>query len=121
VKVGRNDPCPCGSGLKYKNCHLRAAGEDEPADRLWSRLHDLSMRLPTDLLRFVRSRYGLELVDEAWREFTLFEEEVFDKDSIHLPVFMPWFFYDWQPDPEQTMVAQDGIGAFPAASAPCRR
>ena len=20
-KVGRNDPCPCGSGLKYKNCH----------------------------------------------------------------------------------------------------
>jgi preprotein translocase subunit SecA len=20
-KVGRNDLCPCGSGLKYKNCH----------------------------------------------------------------------------------------------------
>ena len=20
-QVGRNDPCPCGSGLKYKNCH----------------------------------------------------------------------------------------------------
>ena len=20
VKVGRNDPCPCGSGKKYKNC-----------------------------------------------------------------------------------------------------
>jgi len=20
-KVGRNDPCPCGSGRKYKNCH----------------------------------------------------------------------------------------------------
>lgn len=24
-KVGRNDPCPCGSGLKYKKCH----GKDE--------------------------------------------------------------------------------------------
>ncbi len=24
-KVGRNDPCPCGSGKKYKNCHLREA------------------------------------------------------------------------------------------------
>ena len=23
VKVGRNDPCPCGSGKKYKNCHGR--------------------------------------------------------------------------------------------------
>lgn len=20
-KVGRNEPCPCGSGLKYKKCH----------------------------------------------------------------------------------------------------
>jgi preprotein translocase subunit SecA len=25
VKVGRNDPCPCGSGKKYKSCH----GQDE--------------------------------------------------------------------------------------------
>jgi preprotein translocase subunit SecA len=23
-KVGRNDPCPCGSGKKYKNCHMRS-------------------------------------------------------------------------------------------------
>jgi preprotein translocase subunit SecA len=22
-KVGRNDPCPCGSGKKYKQCHMR--------------------------------------------------------------------------------------------------
>lgn len=27
-KVGRNDPCPCGSGKKYKKCHL---GEYDPA------------------------------------------------------------------------------------------
>ncbi|WP_367880845.1 SEC-C metal-binding domain-containing protein [uncultured Alistipes sp.] len=20
-RVGRNDPCPCGSGKKYKQCH----------------------------------------------------------------------------------------------------
>lgn len=25
VKIGRNDPCPCGSGKKYKSCH----GKDE--------------------------------------------------------------------------------------------
>jgi preprotein translocase subunit SecA len=24
-KVGRNDPCPCGSGRKYKRCHGVAA------------------------------------------------------------------------------------------------
>ncbi|HHX32016.1 MAG TPA: SEC-C domain-containing protein, partial [Bacteroidales bacterium] len=25
-KIGRNDPCPCGSGKKYKKCCL---GKDE--------------------------------------------------------------------------------------------
>ncbi len=25
-KVGRNDPCPCGSGRKYKHCHGRPGG-----------------------------------------------------------------------------------------------
>jgi preprotein translocase subunit SecA len=24
-KVGRNEPCPCGSGKKYKNCHGKLA------------------------------------------------------------------------------------------------
>jgi preprotein translocase subunit SecA len=26
IKVGRNDPCPCGSGKKYKNCCLKKHG-----------------------------------------------------------------------------------------------
>jgi len=29
VKVGRNDPCPCGSGKKYKKCCGSAAGDGE--------------------------------------------------------------------------------------------
>jgi preprotein translocase subunit SecA len=24
-KVGRNDPCPCGRGKKYKHCHGQLA------------------------------------------------------------------------------------------------
>ena len=28
--LGRNDPCHCGSGRKYKQCHL---GKDEEAER----------------------------------------------------------------------------------------
>jgi preprotein translocase subunit SecA len=27
--VGRNDPCPCGSGKKYKNCHYRQVQEQQ--------------------------------------------------------------------------------------------
>ncbi len=32
-KVGRNDPCPCGSGKKYKKCHL-ASDEAAASERL---------------------------------------------------------------------------------------
>ena len=28
-KIGRNDPCPCGSGKKYKNCCGRNKGMDD--------------------------------------------------------------------------------------------
>jgi len=29
-KIGRNDPCPCGSGRKYKQCHGRGTSGSEP-------------------------------------------------------------------------------------------
>ena len=32
AKIGRNDPCPCGSGKKYKNCCL-ASGKYETYSR----------------------------------------------------------------------------------------
>ena len=28
-KIGRNDPCPCGSGLKFKKCHSRRDVDEE--------------------------------------------------------------------------------------------
>jgi SEC-C motif len=30
-KPGRNDPCPCGSGKKYKNCHMLQEKESSTA------------------------------------------------------------------------------------------
>ncbi len=40
-RTGRNDPCPCGSGKKYKNCHYRQIQEQRasaaPADPRRSR------------------------------------------------------------------------------------
>jgi len=30
MKLGRNDPCHCGSGKKYKQCHLE---KDEAKER----------------------------------------------------------------------------------------
>jgi len=28
-KIGRNDPCPCGSGKKYKKCCINKTNQDE--------------------------------------------------------------------------------------------
>ncbi len=33
-KVGRNDPCPCGSGKKFKHCHGASMGDSDPAARI---------------------------------------------------------------------------------------
>ena len=31
-KIYPNDPCPCGSGLKYKNCHGRKGAPPLPEE-----------------------------------------------------------------------------------------
>jgi hypothetical protein len=33
AKISRNDPCPCGSGKKYKNCCLHKDRERYPIDK----------------------------------------------------------------------------------------
>ncbi|WP_368860677.1 SEC-C metal-binding domain-containing protein [Bradyrhizobium sp. Arg816] len=33
-KVGRNDPCPCGSGKKFKKCCLGSQSLNEPLSGL---------------------------------------------------------------------------------------
>jgi len=32
-KIGRNDPCPCGSGAKFKNCCIDKVEKKMRADR----------------------------------------------------------------------------------------
>jgi hypothetical protein len=40
-KVGRNEPCPCGSGRKYKACHLDSPGEIGSVEAAKAFLHKL--------------------------------------------------------------------------------
>ncbi len=34
-KVGRNEPCPCGSGTKYKHCHGGSGPAAQPPEKQW--------------------------------------------------------------------------------------
>lgn len=49
AKIGRNDPCPCGSGKKYKNCCLLLEGSEggigTPFDRYNSLMASLKLKL----------------------------------------------------------------------------
>jgi hypothetical protein len=107
---GRNDPCPCGSGKKYKHCCWRAAvaSADSPEALSWRRvrraLDEFSMA--STMLPFVAETYGPDAIEEAWEEFTG-AEEPFDPETPHIQVFMPWFFHRWSPDPYSTEVADD--------------
>lgn len=115
-KVGRNDPCPCGSGRKYKQCCLAVASA--PTDLLWHRVRQVIEPLIADLLAFARREFGENLIEEAWAEFTLGDERAsFSPETVHRTVFIPWFLYDWHPDPLDTAVPDDLVGQFPIAAA----
>jgi len=51
-KVGRNDPCPCGSGLKYKKCCLKK-GTEQPASvhsaLQYAKRHNILLKGPEDV------------------------------------------------------------------------
>jgi hypothetical protein len=103
MKPGRNDPCPCGSGRKYKHCCLLKA-DTVPADELlWRRVRRAIDPLPRELLREAQRHFGAIGLAEAWHEFQLFEsEEPFDEESPYASLFFAWFLHDWLPDPADT-------------------
>lgn len=107
MKISRNDPCHCGSGKKYKQCCLdKQAAMASPGDLAWRRLRHVMEGFPSRMLRFVDDAYGVDALDEAWDEFVLWDEhdEGFDPETPHQQVFMPWFFHQWMPDPDETNV-----------------
>jgi hypothetical protein len=112
MKPGRNDPCPCGSGRKYKQCCLAKDAAPSPDELLWRRLRrDLDGLLPELLAESVR-HFGRSGVEEAWDEFNLWpetdepEDQEFDETSPYAPLFLSWYVYDWLPDPPDTEVPE---------------
>ena len=84
--VGRNDPCPCGSGKKFKRCHLlvEEARPATPLERAQA-MHRLDQRLVGELLQFGRRRFP------RWNPPMEFEE--IGGNSGDLPLFVPWAAY----------------------------
>jgi len=97
-RLGRNDPCPCGSGKKYKRCCLSSV---EAKDFLARRLRHAEGELALDILDYAGKRYGEGLLGEAWAEFTFAVEKPGDprEHPEFETSFLPWFLYNWVQDP----------------------
>jgi hypothetical protein len=94
-KIGRNDPCPCGSGKKYKHCCL--GDHPSSSDSLWSRQRDASDHLTREIMRSAARKFGQQ-IEDAWRDFHFGERAgAFDENSNEAPIFMPYFLFHWAP------------------------
>ena len=79
VKVGRNDPCPCGSGLKYKKCCLRKKEQGhENIKDLYLRRYNIRLKEKKDIEGIRRAGRlaiaTLDLVEAAVRPGMTTEE-----------------------------------------------
>jgi hypothetical protein len=92
-KTGRNDPCPCGSGQKYKKCCLIST---ESGDFQYRRWRQIESGLIPRLMAFAFETFGPELLEDAWEDFNLGEPvEAIEPESPLNMVFMPWFLFTW--------------------------
>ena len=95
--IGRNDPCYCGSGKKYKHCHLKIEQAAEKEDRAW----ESSARfLRRDLIAYAREDRFAESfatgVALFFNDYYTIENanEMNEPESLR---FFDWFAYDHTP------------------------
>jgi tetratricopeptide (TPR) repeat protein len=95
-KVGRNDPCPCGSGKKYKKCCLN---KDEARRSEKTSATPKEIELRDKLLSFSgKERYQKDFE----RAYHLFYRKPFsepltmeEKEETDFAFFLEWFIHDF--------------------------
>ena len=95
-KVGRNDPCPCGSGKKYKRCCLN---KDELRGPEKTSATPKEIELRDRLLSFLgKERYKKDF-EKAYRLFWRkpFREPLGldEKEEANFASFLEWFIHDF--------------------------
>jgi hypothetical protein len=98
-KPGRNDPCWCGSGRKYKKCHLTEDEEAERADAAADQKDepDETAILFADLLRSAEHWHSRAEFLEANRLYFGCEAADVDTAELENGGFFEWYFLDYRP------------------------
>lgn len=93
-KPGRNDPCYCGSGLKYKKCHMQ---EDQTLEKERSLNERAGNFIRRDLLKFARDE---RFAEEFAKTLALYWDGYYDPsnaEQMSQPEalrFFDWFLFD---------------------------
>jgi hypothetical protein len=96
AKAGRNDPCYCGSGKKYKQCHMAA---DRAAEQEERKRADAARFLRRDFLAFARDERFHESLATAlplyWNNYydIATADEMSQSEAFR---FFDWFVFDYQ-------------------------
>lgn len=101
TKIGRNDPCFCGSGEKYKKCCLSLRKMEEIIDFEWRKLRQLEgIVFDQHLSPYAVKELPLEVVKCAMGDFYPEEDlpEAIDKEALFDRLFLPWFLFNWVPE-----------------------
>ena len=84
-KVGRNQPCPCGSGRKYKKCCLPEVQREVNAADGTAAIHEVDARLVEKMMRFGVRHFGPEWYSRAGEDFL--------DPEASAPLFESWAVY----------------------------
>jgi hypothetical protein len=104
-KIGRNDPCPCGSGKKYKQCHLPIE-EAAAAEQL--RLRRSVDTLLPKIIVAAQAQVGAipAAFDRFWDgKYTPAQlEDLDDLEGRGGERFLTWFAFDYPLEDGRTLV-----------------
>jgi hypothetical protein len=95
TKIGRNKPCPCGSGRKYKHCHGRPTAE--PAAPIDVR-RMMTQRMAEERIREIQQGRGRPIISAKLREHQMVavgNTVHFSKTWKAFPDFLALKFRNW--------------------------
>ncbi|MFK4998932.1 SEC-C metal-binding domain-containing protein [Bacillus sp. N9] len=76
LKIGRNDPCPCGSGKKYKKCCIEKLESSRNSNHIWT-LKQVE-QMETDHIFKKLNNFGVPVSEETFiseiKDFSSAEE-----------------------------------------------
>ncbi|MGK5087249.1 SEC-C metal-binding domain-containing protein [Bdellovibrionota bacterium FG-2] len=118
--VGRNDPCPCGSGKKYKRCCLLKESTIISDDLLWRNVRNARDGVHQKVEQYSREFYVKEDLLVAWDEWCLDFEEPIGTNEKEFGLFMTWFLHNWTcprlPEPRARMAIKYLANRFSSLS-----